>query len=223
MASISGSTITSVETVQVQLPTGRAHSDATLTMSGRSSVVVRLRASSGHEGLGISGGSPAIRAVIEGTLREVVQGQDPFHVERLWNMMFWRVRGIGRKGVAFCAISAVDIARWDLKAKMLDLPLYKLLGAYTERVPVYGSGGWTSYSEQELVAEQARWVERGFRAVKMKVAMDFGRREREEVRRLAAVRKALGDDVEVYVDANNGYYAKQAIRMARGFEHYRVG
>ncbi len=223
MATSSGSTITSVETLQFELPSAGEISDATMRMSGRSALVVRVRSSSGHEGLGVSGGSAAIRAVVERPLKEAILGEDAFDIERHWNTMFWRVRGIGRKGVAFCAISAIDIALWDLKAKMLDLPLYKLLGAYTDRVPVYGSGGWTSYDETGLIAEQAGYVERGFRAVKMKVAMDFGRREREDVRRLAAVRKALGDDVDIFIDANNGYYAKQAIRMAREFEPYRVG
>jgi L-alanine-DL-glutamate epimerase-like enolase superfamily enzyme len=109
-----------------------------------------------------------------------------------------------------------------LKAKALGLPLYKLLGAYTDSIPVYGSGGWTNFSTDELVAEQMSYVERGFRSVKMKVGKDFGRAEDEDIRRLAAVRKAVGDDIQIYVDANNGYYAKQAIRMSRKFEEYDV-
>ena len=80
--------------------------------------------------------------------------------------MFWLIRGEGRKGVAFCAIFAVDIALWDLKAKALNLPLYKLLGPYTDTVPIYGSGGWTNFSESELVAEQKSYVERGFPRIK---------------------------------------------------------
>ena len=102
------------------------------------------------------------------------------------------------------------------------MPLYRLLSPYTERVPVYGSGGWTNLSESELVAEQMGYVERGFPRIKMKVARDFGRAEGEDVRRLAAVRRAAGDGVELYVDANNGYYAKQAIGMSRRFEDYGV-
>ena len=150
-------------------------------------------------------------------------GEDPFDIEKHWEAMFWQVRGYGRKGIAFCAISAIDVALWDLKAKALGLPLYQLLGPYRDGVPVYGSGGWTNFSEEELVREQIGYVERGMRSVKMKVGKDFGKAEREDVRRLAAVRKAIGDDVEVLIDANNGYYAKQAIAMAREFEQYRVG
>lgn len=137
--------------------------------------------------------------------------------------MFWQVRGYGRKGIAFCGISAIDVALWDLKAKALGLPLYKLLGPYRDSVPVYGSGGWTNFNEKELIEEQTGYVERGFRSVKMKVGKDFGKSEREDVRRLAAVRKAIGDDVEILIDANNGYYAKQAITMAKEFEQFRVG
>jgi L-alanine-DL-glutamate epimerase-like enolase superfamily enzyme len=161
--------------------------------------------------------------VVEKAFRELLVGKDPFNIEQLWNDMFWAVRGYGRKGVAFCAISATDIALWDLKAKALGLPLYKLLGPYTESVPVYGSGGWTNYTENELVAEMTGIVERGIKRVKMKVGKDFGRSEREDIQRLAAVRKAVGDDVAVYIDANNGYYPKQAIYMAREFEQFQVG
>jgi L-alanine-DL-glutamate epimerase-like enolase superfamily enzyme len=137
--------------------------------------------------------------------------------------MFWRVRGFGRKGIAFQAISAVDIGLWDLKAKALGVPLYRLLGPYREEVPVYGSGGWTNFSQTELIKEQMGYVGRGFPRIKMKVAKDFGQAEREDIARLKAVRKAAGDDVEVFVDANNGYYAKQAIKMARAFEDLDVG
>ena len=137
--------------------------------------------------------------------------------------MFWRVRGYGRKGIAFCALSAVDIGLWDLKAKALGLPLYRLLGPFQESVPIYGSGGWTNFTVDELIAETTGWVEQGVKRVKIKVGKDFGQSEREDIERLAAVRRALGDDVAIYVDANNGYYAKQAVYMAKEFEQYQVG
>ena len=137
--------------------------------------------------------------------------------------MYWEVRGYGRKGIAFCAISAVDIGLWDLKAKSVNLPLYKLLGAYTDSVPIYGSGGWTNFSEQELVKEMTDYVESGIPKVKMKVGKDFGQSEREDIQRVEAVRKAVGDDVAIYIDANNGYYRKQSIYMAKEFEQYQIG
>jgi L-alanine-DL-glutamate epimerase-like enolase superfamily enzyme len=160
---------------------------------------------------------------VENGLKDLLIGQDPFDIEKLWNDMFWRVRGYGRKGLAFCALSAIDIGLWDLKAKALHLPLYKLLGAFTDSVPIYGSGGWTNFTEQELIEEMTGHVEQGIPRVKMKVAKDFGQSEREDLERLAAVRRAVGDDVAIYIDANNGYYPKQAIYMAKEFEQYQVG
>ena len=169
------------------------------------------------------GGTTAAREVIERTLKPILLGQNALHIEKLWDDMFWAIRGVGRKGLAFSALSAIDIALWDLKAKYYETPLYRLLGPFTESVPIYGSGGWTHFSQDELVAEQCGYVERGMKAVKMKVGKDFGQSEREDVARLAAVREAVGADVQLFIDANNGYYAKQAIRMARTFEEYDVG
>ncbi len=220
--------ITDVTTTLLYDPEGFVIQDATIAdpppgASGRSQLFVHVRTDEGIEGLGMSAGSRAIRAVVEHDLKGVLVGQDPFCIEKLWNDMFWRVRGVGRKGIAFCAISAVDIALWDLKAKALGLPLYRLLGPYTDSVPVYGSGGWTNFTTDELLAEQTGYVERGFKAVKMKVGKNFGQSEDEDIERLDAVREAVGDDVTIYLDANNGYYAKQAIRMAGVFEEYDVG
>ena len=216
--------ITEVSTTVLHVPGGPGFQDATIRHrgSGRGALFVHLRTDEGHEGLGI-GTVPASRGLIEEALAPLLLGRDPLNHEMLWEDMFWSVRGFGRKGLAFCAISAVDIGLWDLKGKIFDAPLYKLIGHYTERVPIYGSGGWTHFSEDELVREQVGYVERGIPRVKMKVGKDFGKAEAEDVRRLRAVRQAVGDDVEVYVDANNGYYAKQAIRMARRFEQYDVG
>jgi L-alanine-DL-glutamate epimerase-like enolase superfamily enzyme len=215
--------ITDVTTTLLRQPGSPGIQDATIRHrdSGRSALFVHIRTDAGYEGLGL-GQAAGTRELIERVLKPLLIGQDPLCHEKLWDDMFWRVRGFGRKGVAFCAISAIDIGLWDLKAKIFGVPLYRLLGPYTDTVPIYGSGGWTSFSESELVREQLGYVERGIPRVKMKVAKDFGRSESEDVRRLAAVRKAAGDDVEIYVDANNGYYAKQAIGMARHLAEYNV-
>jgi len=217
--------ITDVTTTVLSYPHVRPVQDSTipessLAIGGRSQLFVHIHT---DEGLGVGQAAPGARQVIETTLRRVLIGQDPFNIEKLWNDMFWHVRGFGRKGVAFCALSVVDTGLWDLKAKALRLPLYRLLGPYTDSVPIYGSGGWTNLSEDELVAEMVGYVEQGIGRVKMKVGKDFGRSEREDLQRLAAVRKAVGDDVAIYVDANNGYYAKQAIYMAKEFEQFQVG
>lgn len=214
--------ITDVSTTLLRHPGLPGIQDATIRHreSGRGSLFVHIKTDAGVEGF--APGTPVAREIVERVLKPALIDQDPLCIEKLWDDMFWRVRGFGRKGVAFCAISAVDIALWDLKAKLFGVPLYRLLGPFTDRVPIYGSGGWTSFTEDELVREQVGYVERGIPRVKMKVAKDFGRAEAEDVRRLAAVRKAVGDGVEIYVDANNGYYAKQAIGMARHLADYDV-
>jgi len=226
--------ITDISTTVVRCPEVHMVQDATIFPpkpgtigKGRNALFVHIMTDEGIEGLApdrLQGGAAVAptRAVIEGELKDALINEDPFNIEYLWNRMFWLVRGYGRKGIAFSAISAVDIALWDLKAKALGLPLYRLLGPYTNTVPIYGSGGWTNLSEKELIEEQLSYVERGIRRIKMKVGKDFGTAEKEDIRRLAAVRKEVGDDVEIYVDANNGYYAKQAIRMAQRFEEYNV-
>jgi len=219
--------ITDVTTTTLYNPEAFVIQDATIFpprpgAKGRHGLFVHIKTDEGIEGFAPESGHPAIRAVVEGTLKDLLVGEDPFYIEKHWNKMFWAVRGYGRKGIAFCAISAIDIALWDLKAKALGLPLYKLLGTYVDTVPVYGSGGWTNFSERELIEEQVGYVDQGFPRIKMKVGKDFGQAEEEDMRRLAAVRKAVGDDVEIYVDANNGYYAKQAIRMSKRFEEYNV-
>ena len=217
--------ITDVKTTVLSMPHLTGIQDATIRHleQGRTQCFVHIVTDEGLEGLGTGGGARAAREIIEGSLKPILIGQDPLNIEQLWDDMFWRIRGVGRKGLAFCALSAVDIALWDLKARYYQTPLYKLLGPYTDTVPVYGSGGWTHFSIDELIAEQASYVERGMKSVKMKVGKDFGQSEGEDVARLSAVRKALGDDVEILIDANNGYYAKQAIRMAQTFEEYNIG
>ncbi len=219
--------ITNVTTTMIRNPDGFVFQDATVPQvkrgtRGTTGLWVHIQTDEGIEGLGIGTGQISVRAVIESNLKDILIGQDPFNIEKIWNEMFWRVRGYGRKGIAFHAISAIDIGLWDLKAKALGLPLYRLLNPCFDRVPVYGSGGWTNYTEEELVSEQVAFVERGFPAIKMKVVKDLGQSEKEDIQRLSAVRGVVGDDIEIYVDANNGYSVKQAIRMAREFEDYNV-
>lgn len=219
--------ITEITSTILHDPNGFVIQDATIppidpNAKGRSQLFVQIHTDEGTIGLGYGPGQRSIQAVIHDNLSDLLVGQDPFMIEKLWQDMFWRVRGYGRKGVAFQAIAAVDIALWDLKGKALDQPIYRLLGPAHESVPIYGSGGWTNYAEKELVAEMTGYVERGITRVKMKVGKDFGQSESEDIERLATVREAVGDGVEIYVDANNGYYAKQAIKMSQIFEQFDV-
>lgn len=184
---------------------------------------VELLTDAGITGVAYSEGAGPVRAFIHDQLKDLIVGADPFETEKLWTAMFWRVRGNGRKGAAFQAISTVDNAIWDIKAKALGVPLYRLLGPAHDKVPVYGSGGWTNYTTDELVREQTSLLERGFTRTKMKVGRNFGNAEQEDIARVAAVRKAVGPSTALYVDANNGYYAKQAVRMAEQFKDFNVG
>ena len=137
--------ITDVTTTVLSYPHAAPIQDATIPpprpgSGGRSQLFVHIHTDEGVEGFGLGQSSPGVREVIEHGFKDILVGQDPFNIEKLWNDMFWRVRGYGRKGIAFCALSAVDICLWDLKAKVLGLPLYRLLGPFQESVPIYGSG-----------------------------------------------------------------------------------
>jgi L-alanine-DL-glutamate epimerase-like enolase superfamily enzyme len=148
----------------------------------------------------------------------VVAGRDALGVAGAWQAMAVAVRNLGRPGIASSAIAAVDAALWDLKARLFDLPLADLLGRAREGVPVYGSGGFTSYSLPRLQEQLAGWAESGLRFVKMKVGRDPAG-DRERVR---AARDAVGDEVELFVDANGAYDRKQALAQAEAFSELGV-
>src|SRR5205085_2102224 len=133
--------------------------------------------------------------LIRDHLAEIVRGGDPFAIDAYWAAMIRSVRNLGRRGIAAMAISAVDNALWDLKAKLLGIPLVQLLGQVRDAAAVYGSGGFTSYSIDELQRELAGW---GLPRVKMKV----GRDPRADRDRVAAARQAIGPNCELFIDAN---------------------
>ena len=127
--------------------------------------------------------------------------------------MVHAIRNLGRPGIVSMAIAAVDLALWDLKARLLRLPLCKLLGMAHDRVPIYGSGGFTSYPLRRLQEQLAVWVERGIPRVKMKV----GSEPSEDPMRVRAARHAAGPNAALFVDANGAYQRKQALELATRF------
>jgi L-alanine-DL-glutamate epimerase-like enolase superfamily enzyme len=135
-----------------------------------------------------------------------------------WNAMVGRTRNLGRPGIVSMAISAVDSALWDLKARLLGLPLVSLLGAVRESVSIYGSGGFTSYSTEQLQKQLEDWVDRGIARVKMKI----GRDARSDLERIRAVRAVISSDTELFVDANGAYSRKQALAQAEKFADLNV-
>jgi len=121
-----------------------------------------------------------------------------------------RIRNLGRPGLVSCAVSAVDTALWDLKARLLGLPLADVFGALRDEVSVYGSGGFTSYDDDELAAQLGGWAAAGFTLVKMKIGGSVER----ELARVGAARRAVGRRVQLFVDANGAYAVKAALAMA---------
>ncbi len=122
--------ITDVKTTLLAIPHLGGIQDATIRhiASGRTACFVRIITDAGLEGLSPAGGGHAAQTLIEGTFKELLVGQNPLHIEKIWDDLFWCIRGVGRKGLAFCALSAVDVALWDVKAKFFNVPLYQLLG-----------------------------------------------------------------------------------------------
>lgn len=187
--------------------------------------VVEVETNVGITGIGVTYhevGGEAIREFIRYAIRPKFIGRSPFETEVLYEENFHYMRGVGRKGLAFCAYSAVDIALWDIKGKVLNMPLYRLLGGNNPVVPIYASGGWTSYSTEELVAEAKMMVARGYTKIKLKVGVDGGRNPMEDVRRVAAVREAIGPDIGFALDANNVWRAATAIQFANNIRQYNI-
>jgi L-alanine-DL-glutamate epimerase-like enolase superfamily enzyme len=194
------------------IPTDFPESDGTITWDKTTVVLVEVSAG-GKRGLGYSYADLATARLIQETLADVVRGKDAMAVAGIWFDMVYAIRNQGRPGISSMAISAVDIALWDLKARLLDVPLCTLLGQRREAAPIYGSGGFTSYSREQLQQQLSDWVEQGIPRVKMKI----GRDPDDDPARVAAARSAIGADTELFVDANGAYSLKEAMVLAEIF------
>jgi L-alanine-DL-glutamate epimerase-like enolase superfamily enzyme len=192
-------------------------SDATRKVESIGFTIVRVHTSSGFEGIGITYhevGGEATKELILRNMKPRLLGRNPFATEEIFQDMFGYLRGVGRKGLMLAALSAVDIALWDLKGKILDIPLFQLLGGTRTCIPVYASGGWTSYSDEELVNEIEGMIARGYSMVKLKVGVEGGTNMRRDIRRVERVRAAVGDEIGIMLDANNCWDAATAIQFA---------
>jgi L-alanine-DL-glutamate epimerase-like enolase superfamily enzyme len=197
------------------IPTEMPEADGTLAWDSTTVVLVEPRTRGGVRGLGYAYGDTATGALVRDRLREQVVGLDVRDTTAAWERMRDSIRNLGRPGICSMAMAAVDIALWDTKARCAGMPLHRLLGPVRQSVPVYGSGGFTTYTETQLVDQMCGWVEAGIPRVKMKIGMDRGRSWRQDVQRVRAVRRAVGDAVEVLVDANGAYERTQARRLGR--------
>jgi L-alanine-DL-glutamate epimerase-like enolase superfamily enzyme len=215
--SASGSRIEAVSARAYTVPTDSPESDGTLEWDSTTIVVVEIDGG-GERGLGYTYAHPTAAALIDAELAPLVRGADPMTPPRTWEAMRRAVRNIGRQGIASMAIAAVDIALWDLRAKILGLSLSDSLGAHREEIAAYGSGGFTSLAGDDLAAQLSGWVEEGLDAVKMKV----GRDPEADRERLATAREAIGPEVRLMVDANGAFDRREAVRQAEIYAGFGV-
>ena len=206
--------ITAIDSLLLRVPTPYPIS---LEFPEHKLVTATIRTDAGLAGFGYSlvfggGGAEAVRSYLETRLKPLLLGEDPLFVERLWERLYRADCGIRRVGIAGYAVSALDIGLWDLVGKTAGLPLYKLWGGLTDRIPAYGSGGWGKYAEKDLVAEAEKYAAAGCRYYKMKIHHPDPRVNRA---RVEAVQKAVGDGVRLMVDVNQKLDVLGNIRQAR--------
>jgi L-alanine-DL-glutamate epimerase-like enolase superfamily enzyme len=204
------------------VPTDAPEADGTLAWDKTTMVVVTARAG-GEQGTGWSYAAGAAASVVTELLADVVTGRSALDVTGCNEAMSRAVRNIGRPGIAATAISAVDIALWDLKARLLGCAVADLVGRVHHAVPIYGSGGFTSYDEAQTRDQLSGWVDKDrIPRVKIKIGESWGSNVQRDLARLALARDVIGPDTELYVDANGGYTVGQAVRMADRMDEYHI-
>jgi L-alanine-DL-glutamate epimerase-like enolase superfamily enzyme len=200
-----------------KVPTDAPEGDGTFEWTATTMVLVEIEAG-GRTGIGYTYADEATGKLTRTLLEDVVAEQDVFAHGEVWLAMLRRVRNLGETGMTQMAIAAIDNALWDLRAKLCNVPLVQLLGMARNGIAVYGSGGFTSYSDQQLTAQLGGWADEGYRMVKMKV----GKHPEDDPRRVELARRAIGDAVELFVDANGAYTVTEALRLANEFAKYGV-
>ncbi|REE85320.1 L-alanine-DL-glutamate epimerase-like enolase superfamily enzyme [Paenibacillus taihuensis] len=211
--------ITSVKTKLISVPFKAPIRVSTLSLAKRDAIIVEVETDEGVTGMEyipvLGRGSETIKACMDHDIADLLIGEDPLYRNKIWEKLWWALNMIGRKGIAMYGISAVDVALWDLAGKLQKTSIHKMLGPYTNQVKVYGSAGFMSLSEEELVEEAEGVVARGFKAFKMKAGFpDL----RIDLKRVTAVRKALGPDIDIMVDVNQGLDVPAAIQFGRELE-----
>jgi L-alanine-DL-glutamate epimerase-like enolase superfamily enzyme len=195
------------------VPTDAPEADGTLAWNSTTVVIAEVTAGDAT-GTGWTYGPAAVGTFLDEHLAPQVEGRYALDIPAVHDQLCRSVRNAGRPGIASCALSAVDIALWDLKARLLELPLARLLGVCRQRVPVYGNGGFTTYHDTHLAAQLNGWVhEQHVPRVKIKIGESWGRSVPRDLARVHAARQVIGPDAELYVDANGAYTRKQAVRV----------
>jgi len=209
--------INEVDVSAYTIPTDEPESDGTYKWDSTTIVIAEI-SGGGKHGLGYSYTSPEAGRLIKDQLVKILKGSSLLGVTKNWELMLEAVRNLGSRGIAASAISAVDIALWDLKAKFLGLPLTELLGQVHSGVAVYGSGGFTSYTDKKLQSQLGGWVKDGLRSVKMKI----GRDPQRDTERIKKAREAIGSKAELYIDANGAFTKKKALAFAESIKQYNI-
>jgi L-alanine-DL-glutamate epimerase-like enolase superfamily enzyme len=217
MMMTAGPSIEQVRAHVYRFPADAPEADGTMTWEATTMVLVEI-AAGGKTGTGYSYAARAAADVVVDLLTPRVVGHSAFSIPQLWDAMVGAVRNAGWRGIAACAIAAMDVALWDLKARLLEMPLASLFGQQRETVAIYGSGGFTSYSNDRLAQQLSDWIERGgCRFVKMKI----GSQPDMDADRVSTARKAIGK-AELFVDANGAYSRKQALSFAERFVEFGI-
>jgi L-alanine-DL-glutamate epimerase-like enolase superfamily enzyme len=200
-----------------RIPTDAHESDGTFEWDATTLVLVEAVAAD-TSGIGFTYADTSTAKLIQDSLAKVVQGTDAMDVPRAWTAMVQSIRNLGRPGICSMAISAIDTSLWDLQAKLLGIPLVRLFGQVRDAMPLYGSGGFTSYSKEKLQEQLGEWVDQGIPRVKMKI----GRDPAADPERVAFAREAIGDEAALFVDANGAYSRKQALELSHVFSELDV-
>jgi len=209
--------IKQVHTAAFKIPTATPESDGTLTWNNTTLIITEIEAA-GKTGIGYTYADGSAAYLIEHTLKNLVIGKNIFDIPSITNFLSHQIRNNGNCGIAMMAVSAIDSALWDLKAKILEQPLCNLLGKASDKILVYGSGGFTNYSEDQLSRQFKNWEELGIQYLKMKI----GREPQKDIKRIKTARNAIRKTTRLFVDANGAYTAKQAIEKANEFDEYDV-
>jgi L-alanine-DL-glutamate epimerase-like enolase superfamily enzyme len=213
--------VRSMRAAAYTIPTDQPEADGTLSWD-KTTVVMAYAEAAGLTGIGWTYATPAAADVVSGVLADLVTGHSPLDVPEINETMYRGVRNFGRRGIAAAAISAADIALWDLKARLLGSSVVSLLGSAAP-VPVYGSGGFTTYTDDYLRRQLDGWVHgQRIPRVKIKIGESRGANEGRDLQRIELARTVIGPDAGLFVDANGGYTAAQAAGVAARMADYGV-
>lgn len=199
------------------IPTDEEESDGTLKWNSTTLILIQIGAG-GKNGIGYTYADASAALLIERTLKKIIIGKNAMDIPSITGQLIEHIRNNGQAGIAMMAVSAIDSALWDLKAKILNLPLSSLLGRVRNEMPIYYSGGFTSYNSARLQKQLAGWAAHGAKQVKIKI----GRQPDKDAERVKLARQVIGTDVQLFVDANGAYTVRQAIDKAIDFSEFDI-